>query len=680
VNPFAGLRRVRAILAAAVALRAIAWGVTIVLFLLVLAAAIDHLLALSVAARDTFLTLATLAGLAAALVLVWRDRHVRSIERVALWVEERDASLEYRLATAIETGDERLVAASDPARWTDVARRGALRAVALPLIAGALAAVVMLLMPEGVMARIAAPRIGDILDRAVSRTAAESRLTPLVADIAPPAYSGEAPSTIDEPANIRALVGSTVRLRGRGDARGITAATDSESYVAAPQGERWVIAFRVPVRPEVLRLRDRGYQRLVAIEPIADEPPAVTLAMPAHDSILRTPRGRIALRADASDDFGIVSASFEYIISSGEGETFTFKSGTLGAVAPRAKETSLAASLSIDSLALKPGDVVHVRAVARDGNTISGPGVGASETRTIRIARADEYDSVAVDPAAPPDADKSMLSERMLITLAEALQKRRPGLRRDTVIRESRAIAADQKTLRRAVGEVVFTRLGGEPEGEEHRDDSPARAATLEQLLARADSATNTSADAIDFEGGESPVVAVNKPLLEAYNAMWDASTALEQGEPDDALPHMRAALEAMQRARQAERLYLRGRPPQVVVDVAKVRLIGKDRGASSSQPAPEGGQSPRRAFADRFTRLLALVERNPAAAADSLLVLRIDALGGSPAFAEALGDAAGALRRGRAADATNALVRARRALAGAPVARDSIARWGIIP
>ncbi len=47
-----------------------------------------------------------------------------------------------------------------------------------------------------------------------------------------------------------------------------------------------------------------------------------------------------------------------------------------------------------------------------------------------------------------------------------------------------------------------------------------------------------------------------------------EAGRWLELGEPDDALPHMRAALAAIQRARQAERLYLRGRPPTQVVDI----------------------------------------------------------------------------------------------------------------
>ena len=97
------------------------------------------------------------------------------------------------------------------------------------------------------------------------------------------------------------------------------------------------------------------------------------LVAPAHDSVLRTPTGRIALSADATDDFGLAIAAFEYIISSGEGETFKFASGTLGArEAERDATRRSAASISIDSLALKPGDIVHLRAVARDANDVIG--------------------------------------------------------------------------------------------------------------------------------------------------------------------------------------------------------------------------------------------------------------------------------------------------------------------
>jgi hypothetical protein len=456
---------------------------------------------------------------------------------------------------------------------------------------------------------------------------------------------------------------------------------DADSLAATRDNDRWSIRVMVDPHPSVLRISDRQFERIVAIAPVMDNAPAVTLATPARDSVLRAPAGKIPLAAEASDDFGVASAAFEYIVSSGEGETFKFRSGMLGAVHPGQRRASIAASLSLESLALKPGDVVHIRAVARDGNTVTGPGIGTSDTRAVRIARRDEYDSLAVEAAAPSDEEKSVISERMLIVLAEALEKKRAMLKRDTLVSESRTIATDQKRLRRTVGELVFTRLGGEPSGEEHTDpDSPARAQTMEALLARADSATNRSMDPIDFEGGESPVLAVNKPLLEAYNAMWDASTELEVGEPGRALPHMRRALAAIQRARAAERVYLRGRPPQVVVDVGRARLQGKDKGNSSARRPLSRADSSLHARAERFSNIIELTSRAPQAAIDSILVLRIEALPDAPAFAAALSDAANAMRRGRGADATSALARARRLLAGAPTARDSLARWGIVP
>jgi hypothetical protein len=319
--------------------------------------------------------------------------------------------------------------------------------------------------------------------------------------------------------------------------------------------------------------------------------------------------------------------------------------------------------------------------VARDANNVNGPGVGTSETRAFRIARPDEYDSLAVEAAAPSDAEKGVISERMLILLAEELQKKRPRLVRDTLLRESHTIAVDQKKLRRQVGDIVFTRLGGNPTGEETTDEeNPRRAKSIAELIQRADSATNMSTDPIDFQSDESPVVAVNKPLLEAYNAMWDASLSLEMGEPDRALPHMRRALAAIQKARQAERLYLRGAPPRVVIDIERARLKGKDKGSSSIRKSLTVSDSAANARADRFARIIELAGRDPSAAADSLLLVRIDALGDAPSFAAALSDAVSAIRAGKGDAATAALARARRALAGAPVVRDSLGRWGIVP
>jgi hypothetical protein len=142
----------------------------------------------------------------------------------------------------------------------------------------------------------------------------------------------------------------------------------------------------------------------------------------------------------------------------------------------------------------------------------------------------------------------------------------------------------------------------------------------------------------------------------------------------------MRRALAAIERARKAERLYLRGAPPRVVIDINKARLKGKDKGSSSTRRSLAASDSVVRERTDRFTRIVELAATNPAAATDSLLVLRIDALGEAPTFAAALSAAATAMRRGDGAAATDALARARRALAGSPVARDTLSRWGIVP
>jgi hypothetical protein len=250
-------------------------------------------------------------------------------------------------------------------------------------------------------------------------------------------------------------------------------------------------------------------------------------------------------------------------------------------------------------------------------------------------------------------------------------------------VEESRSIGADQTRLRKTVGEVIFTRLGGEPGGEESTtQDVPTRARTMEEMLRRADSATNASVEVLDFAGGESPVVAVNRPLLEAYNAMWEASTELELGEPGRALPHMRRALAAIERARRAERIYLRGRPPQIVVDVSKARLQGKDRGSSSARTPRPAIDSARVEREERFARIVEMAGSGSAGVVDSLLLLRIDALTDTPTFASALGEMANALRRGDRAAASIAVVKARRALAGPVVVRDSLGRWsgGVLP
>jgi hypothetical protein len=664
----------RRTLGAAITIRALLWALASAAALFAMAGIIDWLIGAPRSLRALAFPAALLLALAALAYTLWRGRNVRSLPVIALWLEERVPELRYALVSALDAPHsspalEREVAA---VRWSAVVNRALGHALLPPLLVLAAAATLLFALPAGVRARISEPRVGDALLRApIAAAPLRNRLSPLTGEVVPPSYTGEHHVIIEEPSSVEALTGGHVIFRGQGSSAGITASIAGVAAQPSDSANQWRLDIVVPAKPAALEFRDRSYARTVILAPHADSVPVVTLTAPTRDTVVRTPKGALQLSADATDDYGLDAGWFEYIVSSGEGETFTFRSGVINRVNEgNARTARLAGSLNLDSLALKPGDLVHVRAVARDRNNVTGPGIGVSETRSLRIPRASEYDSIAIEGAPPPDVDSSQLSQRMLIILAEKLQARRAKLARADVVRESRAIGSDEARLRQHVGEIVFARLGAAQGTEDAGSNGAAPTnITPEQLLAAANAATQAAAGATDFGEDETPVVAINRPLLEAYNAMWDASRALEVGEPGTALPPMRIALAAIQRARNAERLYLRGKGPVVIVDINKVRLAGKRDDASSSSRIPRAAlDSSAERRAQRFDAALNDLAVNPSAAIDSLLALRVDALESAPALAGALAPAIDSLRAGH--DATDALVRARRIAAGTTVER----------
>jgi hypothetical protein len=666
------LLSLRRLLLTVVALRALLTGASVALVAIALAR-------MALLPRDASLLVGSI-GVFVFAVLLSRGLGARSIGRVALWVEERHPSLRYALVTAVEpsaTRDVERQALSTP--WWDAERRTLLRALVPPAL-GLLVAVALTRVAPRIARSVTAERAAPAHAGSMGKGSSVDPLEAIRVTIQPPAYAGSAASTVDEPTSVDALVGSRVTVSGSGDATLVRAALDSTTVVARSGDARWQLGLVMPPRPALLRLRSvvtGGRERLMVLAPVTDAPPAVTLLAPMRDTTVRAASGTLQLRAQLRDDIGLRDASFEVIVSSGQEETFTFRSTVLARTALGGRrEGELVARLPLDSLALKPGDVVQMRAVARDANDVTGPGVGSSETRAFRVARAGEYDSVAVE-AAPASAEEGqVLSQRMLITLTEALDTRKRRIDHPTLLAESRRIAVDQTRLRKRVGDVVFQRTGGQPLGEEGEAGAPEGKLTPEQLLERARAAGADAAAPMDVEGDETPILAVNKPLLEAFNAMWDAGRALEQGEPAQALPPMRRALAAIERARQAERIYLRGRPAAVVVDVARARLAGKDKGSTSVADLRYVADPVARRRAESFARASALLATDRDAAADSLLVLRVGALGDAPALAAVLDTAARVTRRGSPAEVSLAWARVRRALAGAPTQRESLSAW----
>lgn len=677
----------------AAARRVVTAGVTVRLLLaggaaaaatVVVAGLVDSALAMPVGTRAAVPWLAAAVALIVITPIAWRARRVTSDQALALWIEEREP-LDYLLVTASDpaVGDQPAVTtALDQTDFLPAVRRAALQGTRDSALFAAGVVAILAVIPDASIRRVLAPRAGDVLLH--SSSARASRLHPLVARYTPPGYIGGDAVTLENPESVRGIEGGLVEVMGHGSSVGIDARVGTATLIGSSDGALWQFRTTMPRSATVLRLADGADTRLIALEPIRDSLPTVGLIAPARDTVVRTAGGRMGLSAVLTDDFGLAEGWFEYVVSSGAGELFQFRSGRIdGRTVGRSdgrRSDSIQGALDLDSLRLRPGDVLHVRAVARDLGPTSR-GLGASETRTYRVARPTDLDTASVIALPSLPGDTAGLSQRLLIQLTEALEARRPRLRREVVQDEARAISRDQRRLRRQVADVIFLRLTGETTAEEVEGVEADSALTPEALLAAAEAATGQGdTAALDFAEGESPVVAINRPLLEAYNAMWDASRELDHAALSGALPHMYIALDAIQRARAAERVYLRAPAQRAVVNLAQVRLTGRRDGIVVQGRI--GG------WADRRIEWLDRVLREAGGWADgrvsgqelrdSLLVLRIEILPEIPAAAAALNDATAALRQG--SDPSPGLNAARQALSAYPPVRPSASPRTISP
>jgi hypothetical protein len=638
--------RTRRQLIAGVAAAAVAWGVGITLAsLAILAFAGSFAQSKSLIGYE--LPISLIAGAIAAGLVIWRGRRITSEGRVALWLEEKLPALHYALVTAIDPGLqidspalESAVAKEDIGGVTMTALQ---RSVGPALGALVLGAALLYVLPSDAFGRAA------LLGRIAGNTGtggipAGSRLNDLRVEVIPPGYSGQRRQQLDNPESVRALVGSTVLITGVGSREGLKARIGENPLNVNGSAASWRAQLVMPGKPAPLSLTDRSYERVIVLDPQIDEPPKVVLVTPVRDTTLRTPQLVVNLHSELTDDVALTTGYYEYLITSGSGEIFSGRTITTAQKEfGGARSGTLDASLDLKTLKLAQGDVVSIRAIVRDANTLSGPSIGTSDTRTIRIARADEYDSVSIEAAAPPPIDSSAMSQRMLILMTEALVKKEKTLSRQEWVKQSTDIGSMEDRIRKRVYDILYQ--------------------------------TESQDEASDTEEADTETQAIqNKDLKEAYDNLWTAVRSLQIAEPQPALPPMRVALAALDRARLAQRLYLRGMPPRIVVDLQRVRLTGKEKGSANVRTPRPFADSVRVRLSERFNAALDLIEKQPARAVTELALMRVDALTTAPDFAAALAQATDAIRSRR--DATLALIRARRALDGAPEATPGLPLW----
>jgi hypothetical protein len=487
-----------------------------------------------------------------------------------------------------------------------------LRAIAFAWSVGLLLAVLPLAWPAE------EERAGREPAGAGVKAAEAARIAGFRARVAPPAYTGLPAREHAEP-DLRVPAGArvewTVRFAGSPGSAALAFA-EGDRLPLRRDGDRWTAA-RVAARPTLYRIEAEGLPRqpLRRLDVVADAPPVVALVSPAERlTTAASGQTRWTPVFEATDDYGVdAAATLRITVTAGEGEQIT---ATTRQVAVRGtgggRRARFAVPLDLARETLEPGGDLIVQLVVRD-NRRPTPQVAEGPSVILRrpseAERADGLEGLLtrVMPA-------YLRSQRQIVIDAEALVRERRRLSDDVFFQRSNALANDQAALRLRYGRF----LGEEAEGEAAlptsdtaapplpTSDAPAPAARAETAETHSlDDGHGHAADEFDSEGRyvgprdlaerfghvhDDADSAVFDPqtrslLARALNAMWGSERELRQSRPEAALPHARAALEALKEAQQASRVHL----PRVGSRLPPIdptrRLTGKREGIAPVRP-----------------------------------------------------------------------------------------------
>jgi hypothetical protein len=211
--------------------------------------------------------------------------------------------------------------------------------------------------------------------------------------------------------------------------------------------------------------------------------------------------------------------------------------------------------LRLAGLALEPGDVLVYRAIATDRR----PGAIPTESDAF-VIEITPPGSVATEGFAMDDEqDRYAISQQMVILGTERLLARAPDMAADSLVRDARRLAAEQRTVR---AEFVFM-MGGE------LAEEVEAAANLGDLNEEAHIEADDEAIAGRLENQG------RFALIRAIRAMSRAYAALNQTDLDAALVEEKAALAHLQSAFSRTRYILRALTERERIDPAR-RLTGE--------------------------------------------------------------------------------------------------------
>ena len=414
------------------------------------------------------------------------------------------------------------------------------------------------------------------LDPLAGATREADSLLGIVVTLDPPSHTKLPVSTLAAPDRISAVEGTTLTLRVRGPAKRIR-------FMNSDLATR----VQADARLATLLLKDSGYiaveaehrTELIPVVVTPDRAPSIKVELPGRDLLVPDAARPVAVRATATDDFGLAGLALRYTKMSGSGEQFEFVEGDIPLEIDRGdpRTWSGRAPLDLSRLGLIAGDSLIYRVIARDART-GDAGMATSDTFFIEVAGPGQAPIEGF--GVPPDRERHALSQQMIVLKIERLRAREPHMPRDDLTQQAHAIATEQRAVR---ANFVFL-MAGHVEDEEHEAEQSheLQEGRLENTAGR--------------------------DISRAVQHMTQAEQALVAVDTTGALRLARLAVDALQRAFGRNRYILRTLPVRARVDPSR-RLTGTlDHARDWNRERPRGDRDGR---ADAIRALVAAIVAN---------------------------------------------------------------------
>jgi hypothetical protein len=233
-----------------------------------------------------------------------------------------------------------------------------------------------------------------------------------------PGYLEREATVVEDPTHLAAPPGTTIEMSGRTrfEARAAELEIAGTPLRMEREDERWVARFLLRADAAlVLRARSANGvwvrdATVRSVHVVPDQTPRVTLLLPSADAIVEAHEA-IPIAFDAQDDVGVVAADLVVRGADGREQRRRIATPERPLLDLRGDDT-----ITMAEIGAQAGDRIEIWVEARDGDDVSGPHVGRSESRTLTLA------SEATRREQATEALEALL-DRAIAVLADRLEQ-----------------------------------------------------------------------------------------------------------------------------------------------------------------------------------------------------------------------------------------------------------------